>query len=219
MIYGGIDASEFNVDHTEINDLKMTLGLTIETSLVAQIGQVTSWKNHSDFIKIAKEIIDNYKIKVHFLIVGDNMSENEKKYKEQLKREILKAGLEKHFTFLGFINNIKNIYSQINVLVHPAMDEPFGRVVVEAMAMEKPVVAYDCGGPKEIVLNDQTGFLIKPLDYKMIAEKVVLLLNDEKLQLQFGKAGRNRIIEKFNITEQISKMEALFDNMKLCIKY
>jgi len=214
LIYGGIDYNEWSpLNHTKNNDLKISLGLTSEVKLVAQIGQLTSWKNNIDFIKAAAEIIQNYPINVHFLIVGDDLSGQEQIYKKQLNTEILKAGLEKHISFLGFIRDVKAIYAQIDILVHTAIDEPFGRVFVEAMAMEKPVVAYACGGPKEIIVNNQTGYLVKPYDFKAIGEKVILLLKNEKLHITLGTEGRKRVIEKFNINDNICKIETLFDNM------
>jgi glycosyltransferase involved in cell wall biosynthesis len=214
LIYGGIDSNEWSpLNYTKNNDLKISLGLSSEVKLVAQIGQLTFWKNHIDFIKAAAEIIQNYPINVHFLIVGDDLSGKEKEYKKQLKTEILKAGLENHFSFLDFVKDIKAIYAQIDVLVHTAIDEPFGRVFIEAMAMEKPVVAYACGGPKEIIVNNQTGYLVKPYDYKTIGEKVILLLKNEHLQIKLGKEGRKRVIEKFNLKDNICKIEALFESM------
>jgi len=213
IIYGGVDTNYWKPEKYLKNILNDNLRLRKDTILVAQIGQLTSWKNHVDFIKAAAEIIKSYPKDFHFLIVGDDMSGKEKKYKKRLNSEIIKTGLEKHFSFLGFIKDIKAIYAQIDVLVHPAIDEPFGKVVIEAMAMGKSVVAYNCGGPKEIIVNNQTGYLVKTDDFKAIGEKVILLLKNEKLQIKLGTEGRKRVIEKFNIKDNIYKMEALFDSM------
>jgi len=147
------------------------------------------------------------------LIVGDDLSGKEKRYKKQIETEILKAGLEKHFSFLGFIKDIKEIYAQIDVLVHPAINEPFGRAIIEAMAMGKPVVAYNCGGPKEIVINNKTGYLIEPYDYRGLAEKTLQLLESRELRIKFGKAGRTRVIEKFNIERYVKEMEEIFESI------
>jgi glycosyltransferase involved in cell wall biosynthesis len=214
IIYGGIDTHEWSpMQDTKKNDLRMALGLSLKTKLVAQVSQITSWKNHLDFIKSAVEIIQDCTIEVHFLIVGDDLSGKEKRYKKQIETEILKAGLEKHFSFLGFIKDIKEIYAQIDVLVHPAINEPFGRAIIEAMAMGKPVVAYNCGGPKEIVINNKTGYLIEPYDYRGLAEKTIQLLESRELRIKFGKAGRTRVIEKFNIERYVKKMEEIFESI------
>lgn len=101
--------------------------------------------------------------------------------------------------------------SQIDILIHPAINEPFGRVLIEAMSIGKPVIAYNCGGPKEIIVNNETGYLVEPYNYGEIAKKTILLLENEELRLQFGKAGRKRVIEKFNIEGYVSEMEDVFD--------
>ncbi len=123
-------------------------------------------------------------------------------------------GLNNHVTFLGHRTDICETYAQIDVLVHPAIDEPFGRVMIEAMAMEKPVVAYNCGGPKEIILNGETGFLIKPHDYSEMAQKTILLLNDRSMRRKFGKKGRVRVCEYFNLNECSGKMTQLFSSLQ-----
>jgi glycosyltransferase involved in cell wall biosynthesis len=220
LVYGGIDTNEWiPLRHFQKNDLTLKLGLTPETKIVTQISQITSWKNHFDFIKAAGNVVKNCTVKVHFLIVGDDLSGKEKKYKRKLKTELSKAGLEKHFSFIGFVQDIKQVYSQIDILVHPAINEPFGRVVIEAMAMGKPIIAYNCGGPKEIIAGNQTGYLVDIHDYNAIANKIILLLKDENLRVQLGKEGRERVIEKFNIKNSISDIEALIDNILACQKF
>ena len=173
---------------------------------------MTRWKNHADFIKSA-EIIKRSYTNTHFLIIGDDLSGRENKYKQELIRLIEQLNMGSHISFLGYLSDIKELISQIDILIHPAINEPFGRVIIETMAEEKPVIAYDCGGPKEIIQNNKTGFLVDPYDFKEIAKKTLMLLNNNTLRKEFGKEGRKHVLENYDIKTYIKKMNFIFDNL------
>lgn len=179
---------------------------------IAYIAQITRWKNHIDFIKIAKQIIESG-VEVQFYIIGDDLSGKEKKYKNELYEYVNANNIGSWMNFTGFRSDIRNVMEQIDILVHTAIDEPFGRVIIEAMALEKPVVAYNCGGPKEIVINNETGFLVDLFDVDCLSEKILQLINNRDLRLKFGKAGRKRVVEKFNIERYVDEMEMVFESV------
>jgi glycosyltransferase involved in cell wall biosynthesis len=212
LVYGGINSNDWSPPEIYTETLKKELGLGNDISLITQVGQLTKWKNHFDFIKTAK-IITQYTQKVHFLIIGEDLSGREAKYKKELKENIERLSLHHYFSFLGNRQDMKELMSQMDILIHPAINEPFGRVLIEAMAMEKPVVAYNCGGPKEIVTDNKTGYLVEPGDFAGLADKTIHLLQNSELRKQFGKAGRRRVIEKFNIERYVREMEKVFENM------
>lgn len=212
VIHPGIDTKEWILPSINNFDLRNALNLRSDIKLVAQIGQLTRWKNCFDYIEAASLIIQQTD-KVHFLLIGDDQSGREGKYKDQLHKRVEDLGLIKYFTFLGYRKDIKDIVSQINLLIHTAIDEPFGRVIIEAMAMEKPVISYDSGGPKEIIIDGQTGFLVPPFNTEVLTEKALVLLKDNSLAAKFGKSGRERVINKFNIKENILQMEKIFNDM------
>lgn len=211
LLYGGIDVAKWNIQNTN-NNIRKSIGVPSDTFLVAQIGQLTGWKNYSDFIK-ANAIILKHINTVHFLIVGDDLSGNELKYKKQLMIEMSNLKLEDHIHFMGFQEDIANVYAQIDILIHPALDEPFGRVIIEAMAMTKPVLAYKCGGPQEIIVDGKTGYLVEPYDYHGLAEKTLFLINQKDLRMQFGTDGRRRVIERFNIERYVTELENVLTNV------
>ncbi len=212
LLYGGLDIREWTPETNPDKDIRNEFGLQDGKILIAQAGQLTRWKNQPDFIKAAALILKTRR-NVHFLIIGDDLSGREKKYKIELKKLVKELRLCAFISFLGNRQDMKNILNQIDILIHPAIDEPFGRVLIEAMAMEKPVIAYNCGGPKEIIVNNETGYLVEPRNYKGIAEKTILMLQNEKLRSQLGKAGRKRVIDKFNINRYLKEIEEVFDHL------
>jgi glycosyltransferase involved in cell wall biosynthesis len=210
LIHGSIDVNEWQPPSIKDKSIKKRLGLNNEIKLVAQISQITSWKNQTDFIRVAKIIRDKYP-HVHFLIIGEIISSADATYKNELKREIEKLGLQHYISFLGFQKNIREVMPQIDILLHPAINEPFGRVVIEAMAMQKPVVAYRCGGLVEIIEQGKTGYLIEPHNVLGLAEKTLDLLKDEALGNMLGVAGRLRVNDMFNIRKMKPKIIKSFE--------
>jgi glycosyltransferase involved in cell wall biosynthesis len=209
LVYGGMDVKKWGPKTTRNKTLKKELQLPNDTMLIAQVGQLTRWKNQTDFIRAAG-LIRASRQKVHFLIIGDDLSKREEKYKQELIERVDQLGMTPHLTFLGQRKDIQEVLDQIDILIHPAIDEPFGRVLIEAMAMEKPVVAYNCGGPREIIVNNETGYLVEPYDYRALANKTMALIQDQELRDRFGKAGRERVIEKFNMERYVKEMEEVF---------
>jgi glycosyltransferase involved in cell wall biosynthesis len=208
LIYGGVDIDYWKPDIITCENIV----IYNNTIKIANIGQLTRWKNNIDFINAAKLIYDKCQ-NVEFLIIGEDLSGREKKYKKELYKLVNDLGLQNKIHFYGYREDIIDIMNNIDILVHTAKNEPFGRVLIEAMAMEKPVVAYNCGGPSEIIVNKATGFLVEPYNYRELAEKTMELVQDKELRLKFGKAGRQRVIEKFNIKRYVREMEKVFDNL------
>ncbi len=90
------------------------------------------------------------------------------------------------------------LYSQARVFVCPSIYEPFGIINLEAMACKTPVVASSVGGIKEVVVDGKTGLLVPPGDSQELARAISNLLQDEKMQQEFGEAGRKRVEEHFS---------------------
>ncbi len=207
-IYGGIDVFKYKgVEPDTTKHLRMDANV----KTIACIAQLTPWKNQIDFIKAARLIYDeNPNIK--FLIVGEVLNPKDQYYKIKLQEEIEALGLNGIVCLKGFVEDITTVISKIDVLIHPATNEPFGRVLIESMSMNKPIVSYQSGGALEIVKHNETGYLVSCYNYKKLAEYTLVLLNNDKLRRDFGVEGRKRIIEKFNIENHIKKMKQVFSN-------
>ena len=218
LVYSGIDVGKwrrngeikFEVKDKKSGSINDIAAINTNNCLViAYVAQITRWKNHEDFIRMASIIFNKIKA-VRFIVVGDDLSGREKEYKKELHDLVDQLGISSSFSFLGYQKDIHAIMNDIDILVHPAINEPFGRVLIEAMAMEIPLVAYNCGGPKEIVLDKETGFLTEPYKYHQLAEKTMVLINNTNLRKKMGNAGRQRVIEKFNMERYVKEMEEVF---------
>jgi glycosyltransferase involved in cell wall biosynthesis len=102
----------------------------------------------------------------------------------------------------------------MDVAIHASTNpEPFGRVLIEAMALGRPLIAPREGGPLEIVVDGETGILVAPRDPNALAAAVDRLIGDPALRARMGAAARARVAAVFDIRRHVTTMEAIFDEM------
>ena len=134
-------------------------------------------------------------------------------YSSQL-RKIISANAANSVFFVGIVENFKLIeyYEQSDIFIFPSVwNEPFGIPIIEAMAMELPVIATYSGAFPELVEQGKTGLLVERSDADALTEAILCLLEDENLSKAMGKAGRQRAVEKFS-WDRLS--ESLLDRYK-----
>jgi glycosyltransferase involved in cell wall biosynthesis len=165
-------------------------GIPVENSVIALVGRLSPYKGQDDFIRAA-EIIHQSCPNVTFLIVG---SENVPGYREVLRSMIAARGLESQIRLIDHQDEIARIYACADIIAMPSHEEPFGLVALEAMAMEKPVVATRAGGVPEFLPDGEAGYLIEPHDFKALAKALRSLIQDPQKAHKMGQKGR-KIVE------------------------
>lgn len=180
--------------------------------LVGMIGQLIPWKRHEDIILAAAGVIAIRK-DVRFQLFGEDLPHENSGYIQWLKDLIAEKKLEPYFTFPGFKKNIKPYIDRLDILVHCAEGEPLGRVILESMALGKPVIACDSGGCREIITDGVNGLLVEPRNIEMLTASLLTLLADGQLRTEFGKQARMRIIEGFSLAENVRKVEEILDTL------
>jgi glycosyltransferase involved in cell wall biosynthesis len=141
-----------------------------------------------DLLLRAVPIIGEKTPNLHLYVAGSGREE------KKLKRLVKELKIEKKVKFLGFVSgNEKYVYyKSVDICVFPSLYEPFGVVIVEAMACGKPVVASRVGGIPFVVEDGKSGLLFESENVEELAEKVILLLEDKELRAKMGEAGRER---------------------------
>jgi len=175
---------------------------------LAMVAGLVPWKNHPDYIKLAKLICDKRE-NVRFLIAGVGKPDYTAKLK-QIADDLLVNG---RVEFLGFVENVPAFLQKVAMLIHTTDREPFGRVFVEAMAARRPVVAFDSGGASEIVVDGETGILVPPGDLDAMAQAVCQLLDDPATRQRIGEAGRMRVEKFYTIEKHFRAVDALYTNL------
>jgi len=181
--------------------IRRELGIAGEEPLIGMVGHLTPWKGHEVFLEIARAVADRIP-RSRFIVVGGSIYETHGHagYPETLRQRAAALGLSDRVTFLGARDDIPELLAGLDVLVHaPTAPEPFGRVLAEAMAMGRPVVAARCGGIPEVVEDGVTGFLVPSADVGAFTAAVVRFLDDPVLCRRLGGAGRRRAEARFGI--------------------
>lgn len=204
VVYNGIDLKEFSPGPPRYPGLREELSLPPATKLVAIVGAISPRKGHALFAEAAalvKRTFDG----VAFLVIGAGQCE----FVDAVKAHVEQLGIGSCFHFLGWRSDIPDILRASDVLVVASDQESFGRTVVEAMATELPVVATRCGGPEEIIVDRQTGYLVPIDDPRAMADAVRAIIGDPVLARNLGRAGRRRAEACFSVQAYVAVAQSV----------
>lgn len=201
-VYYGINLSDIKVDKNK--DFKQELGIGKDAPLIGCIGRLVKQKGHKYLIRAAKRVIETFP-QAKFLIVGKG------KLDKKLKKLVKRQDLDSSVIFTGFREDIHSIIDRLDLLVHPSLWEGFGLVLLEAMAMGKPIVATNVGGIPEVVKNKETGILVSAKDSKVLAKVIIHLLKDRSLAARLGEMGKLTFKERFQADKMAEEIERIYN--------
>lgn len=202
VIHNGVDLSQFE-DQIETKNQKEELGIPSSHSVVSIIAWLRPEKAHSVFLQAATRILQRIP-EVTFLIIGNG---SERVPLENLSKTL---GISGNVRFLGERLDIPEILAitDVSVLCSTTI-ETCPNSILESMAAEVPVVTTDVGGLSEIVLDRETGFLVKPGDIQGFAHKILWLIKDREKAKELGRAGKERVRKHFSMDIAIHSREEL----------
>jgi glycosyltransferase involved in cell wall biosynthesis len=206
LVYCGVDVDAFSpaIRPESSLALRAEYAIPVTAPVVIMPGRLQHWKGQTVFIEAARQVIKNFP-NVYFLIVGDTLFGLEPDYKAALQAQVIDLP---QIIFIGQCHDMAAIYQLADIVVHASLiPEPFGLVIAEAMAMARPVIASNQGGPAEIVIDGKTGYLISPGEPQLLAEKISTLLCQPAVGRQLGQAGRQRVVENFSILNTVQQLE------------
>ncbi len=214
VIYNGVDLEVFKPKQTKYK--LMTELQLADKHVIGIIGRLDVWKGHRFFLYVAskiKEYIPNCK----FLVVGETPP-HLRSYLDELRGLCLKLGISHDTIFLGFRQNIAEYINIMDVVLHcSTRPEPFGRVIIEAMSLAKPVVAANYGAVPELIENNVSGIIVPNIDINRFVEATITLLKDRPKAQAIGYAARKRVEQIFNLENHVHNIKKIYESLTSCI--
>lgn len=205
-IYNFIDEQRYQ--RIEQTDLKERLNIPAHHKVLIHISNFRKVKNIPDIVKSFKRITEN--TAATLLLVGEGP---EKEAIEQLVRTL---GLEQQVIFTGKRDDLAELLSISDLMMHLSEKEAFGLVLLEALACGVPSVATTCGGIPEVIKDGVNGFLVSFGDIEGAAQKALTLLGDQALHEAFVTNGIQLAREKFNSETIVEQYEKLYFEAAQC---
>jgi glycosyltransferase involved in cell wall biosynthesis len=205
VVYNGIDQRIFDPALFHGDRLRKTFGIHPTQPVIIIIGRLHKSKHHHDLLVATRQLINHFPDLV-LLVIGDGPLE------EELRQQTRDMGLEQNVRFMGFMEDVREVLAVSDVLVLPSEHEAFGRVVAEAMLMEKPVVATNVGGLPELV-SPETGVLVPVQCPEELGDAIKSIIIDPIRKIEMGRRGRERALELFTLDQYVVQMKNVFDEL------
>lgn len=229
LVYNGIDPAEFK-PNSEIEVIKKRYGLNGEYTIFTLAGQLFPVKGSCIFLRAAQLLVGSG-FRVQFLVIG-GYSENHandlaskikniikrllryKNWKEELEKLARDLAIDDKVIFTGYRDDIPNFLSLSDAVVAPHyVPEPFGRVLIEAGAMTKPVISTNIPPTPEIVINGKTGLLVKPEDPEALAQAMIYIIENPLKAREMGENGYQNVLENFHSKTTHKKIMDLYEKV------
>ena len=209
VIYNGLDPDEWQLrDHSA---LRASLQLPSDTFLFGCVGQLVPWKNHAAFIEAAAQVAQEAGMaNARFMILGGDLWGEHDTYSQELRALAARHNLQDRLLFVPHQTDNRDAMAACDAVVLPSHEEPFGRVLIEAMALQKPVIAYGENGPLEIITHLHDGLLVPPTEDNGLAGAMRRVLRDAELRAHLSHHARETVLQRFHIADHAQRVLELY---------
>jgi glycosyltransferase involved in cell wall biosynthesis len=199
-------ASE-TIEHVQPADLRTKFNLPLQTFIVVSAGRFSREKGQIDLVRAAESALVGC-ANLRFILFGDGPD------LESIRKEIEKLGLADRILCPGFEKNVLSHIMGSNLLVNPSLSEGLPNVVLEAMALNVPVVATNVGGVPEIIEDGINGLLVPPRNHTSMCRAILEVVNNRKLAVELTVAARRTIIERFTFLNQCRQLVSVYRSLE-----
>ena len=209
----GVDTNRFNPQRFSpdfIAQKKKELGIGGKNIVIGIVSRLVKEKGYVDLFKAFKNVVKTFPEAV-LLVIGQE--EKEKNDFFDLNFFARKHDLEKNVIFLDERTDVDELYSLMDIFVLPSHREGLGLVILEASAMEIPVVTTDIRGCREAVDNGKTGILVPVKNPEKLSEAIIYLIENPKIAKEMGERGRIRVVEEFNERLVFDRIKKEYQNL------
>jgi glycosyltransferase involved in cell wall biosynthesis len=204
-IHSGVDIDRYSAVEVNIEEKKKSLGLNPKGLVVGTVGWLLPIKGPMYLLKAMARIWHMHP-DISLVFVGKGELE------EALRAEAFRRGVSDKVTFLGWRDDVPEIMQIIDVFVLPSLNEGMGRVLVEAMAAGKAIVASDTGGIPDLIKHGHNGLLVPPKDPNRLAEAIIILLKDTHRRQEMGENGK-LLAKRYSAESMVKKIDTLYEEL------
>jgi L-malate glycosyltransferase len=217
ILHSPVDCERFDPALVSRSDARARLGLEPTAFVLGVVAQITPWKGQDDAVRMLPSLARRWP-SIRLLLVGEPKFSGAGRrfdnhaYAAKLRELAHELGVTERAIFLGERDDVPELLRALDVLLCPSWEEPFGRSVVEGMAMELPVVATERGGPAEVVRPGVDGLLLPPRRPDLWAEAIEGLA-DPAHRASMGRSGRQHALASFSPAAHAAQMLELYDEV------
>lgn len=204
VVPSGVDAERFRPRAGERAGAKARLGVPANRPLIGTVGRLEARKGTVTLVEAAARLAARGVPDLEVAVVGDGPLRNE------IASRAAALGIGERVRLLGDRSDVREVLAALDVFVLPSRTEGMSNALLEAMAMERPVVATAVGGTPEVIVAEATGLLVQPDDPEAMAGAVARLLGAPELAAEFGTAGRRRVEERYGVRAMVRRLEAIY---------
>jgi glycosyltransferase involved in cell wall biosynthesis len=209
-IPNGIDLANYAPYISQMSELSGTyrqqFGLLPDTPVIGIVASLREQKGHKTIVD-ALPLIQQTVPEVRCLFVGEDWLHGE------IHRYVCEKQLEQVVIFTGFRTDIPELLTMFDLFLLPSLWEGIPRALLEAIAMQKPVIVTAVGGIPEIVEAEKTGLFVPPEDPKALAKATTYLLNNPEIAIKMGQEGYKRVQQFFSLDSVVAKTEEIYDQL------
>ncbi len=215
VIYNALDVKDF-VPEKSKEEFYQEFALQGRFPVIGIVGNLRSWKGQEIVLKAVNYLKYDFPNLMCLIIGTASASSNDKTYYDNLKKYIKEENIEHNVIFTGYRKDMADCINAFDILVHASIEpEPFGRVILEGMALGKPIIGTNIGGVPEIIIDGVTGVLVPPSDFKAMGDAISCFLTNPNLSKKMGDMAKERLKNDFTAKLMAETTERLYDTL-LC---
>lgn len=177
------------------------------TLVIGTFGRIVEWKRYDLMIEAVKKLADSSRMNWKLLIVGDASVDGSDGYYNEMIERVLSYGLEHHVVFYGYSQKPLDVMKECDLTINFSLNEPFGRVIIESMLVETPVIVADSGGAPEIIHETKGGFIVKDGDVEELYQAIRRVYDGETDHQAMSNQGYESVMKDFNMSTIARKVE------------
>jgi glycosyltransferase involved in cell wall biosynthesis len=206
IIHSGVMLQRIMNMNIDVETGKKKFDIPQNSNVIGVVGRLVPIKGHKYLVSAAKRIIKEFD-NTFFVFVGDGYLES------RLEKQAESLGVRKNIIFTGWRSDAIVVLGLFDVLVLPSLNEGMGKVLIEGMALGKPIVASSVGGIIDLVKDGDNGILVPPRDSDALAEAILKLIRNKNLAQKLGKNGKAKVYPEYDTSTMIRQIEDLYESL------